>query len=194
MTSTRARRQRLQDLVGESGKVEARPGKHGTWIFAVVCTKHRSIAGRTYRSGKPNGFYDALYRWTLHLNHEHPGETAPCLERLAEARQYKRDLAHAEALELNEIFDILGPIPMVTGKPEPEKPSEPATHRCWVPTALDVDPMNVEVIDEAYGLLREAASGRPMLGQPRCLGRDDTTRDQLGFPPNVALVAYEADF
>jgi hypothetical protein len=97
MAESRARGQRqLQRMVGDLGRAKVAPTKHDTVIYKVSCTVCRDWSGRTYRSGHPNGYADALERWTLHLAYAHPDAEAPCLTLLpgikaARKERRKRD-------------------------------------------------------------------------------------------------------
>lgn len=56
-------------------------------IACTSCTAKGHRAWSTHRAGGDNGFMAAMDRWTFHLVEKHPGEDAPCLAFLDEARQ-----------------------------------------------------------------------------------------------------------
>lgn len=103
MAESLARGQRrLQRMAGDLGRAKVAPTKHGTVIYKVTCAVCYDWSGRTYRSGHPNGYADALERWTLHLAYAHPDAEAPCLALLPGIKAARKERRKRDEREQQE--------------------------------------------------------------------------------------------
>jgi hypothetical protein len=94
---------KLLKQVGSRGLVHVwsgRPLRH-----KITCTECDGPEATTYHRNGPNGYRDALTRWTFHLAKFHPDDDAPCLSALPALRAAHREQDRRERREAKQASD-----------------------------------------------------------------------------------------